>query len=230
MSKNLRKAQKHMQRASELLNQNQFGFGVNREKKARNEDTEIAVDELSDFVKKGEYSKLQEFIDARHNTFFKGRALDKINKLDFEKYSTLRYAKTKMTEAIEVNLHIDRNFIASRLDRDHEKLEQRLNHTYYFYKDLQNLKKMITDNNFSLDEFETALIEYHGCMMLYVMIDASLRSKLRKIQGEDERKTEIDKMIAARGVSEHVANRFKKELEDKQAETQSPQKKPRIGV
>ena len=61
MSTNLRKAQKHMQRAEELLlNQNQFGFGVNREQRPRNTEEEYSfLPKVHQYVEIGSYTELQ---------------------------------------------------------------------------------------------------------------------------------------------------------------------------
>lgn len=101
MSTNLRKAQKHMQRAEELLlNQNQFGFGVNREQRARNKEEEYPFSvKVQRYVEEGQYEKLQEMLDQRPHTLFHTKAMKETKQLNLESMP-LKQAKTQMMKKI----------------------------------------------------------------------------------------------------------------------------------
>ena len=74
MSTNLRKAQKHMQRATELLNQSQLGFGAPPESSSKRKREHVSEerietnkemrDKIKQRVEHEEYTLLQDMIDT----------------------------------------------------------------------------------------------------------------------------------------------------------------------
>ena len=205
MSTNLRKAQKHMQRAEELLlNQNQFGFGVNREQRPRNKEEEYSFfPKMRQYVEIGSYTELQEILDKQ--TFHHGQALDKINKMNFKRMK-LHDAKEQMMKEI------------------YPSRDEKYSRHGYFKEDVPNLLYMIQDDKVPLEEFELALINYKGRLLVYTAIDIALRFKLNGYEEQTDKEIEIGKMISAGGVSEYVAKKYTREIEAKK-ESQEPRHK-----
>ena len=76
----MRKAQKHMQRATQLLNRTQFGFGVGDDDKRgshpRFKFEKDLISKIREHVAKGEYKALQDMIDiGEHSSHYKEYAM-----------------------------------------------------------------------------------------------------------------------------------------------------------
>jgi hypothetical protein len=157
------------------------------------------------YVEIGSYTKLQEILDKQ--TFHHGQALDKINKMNFEGM-TLHDAKAKMMKEI------------------YPSRDEKYSRHGYFKEDVPNLLYMIQDDKVPLEEFELALINYKGRLLVYTAIDIALRFKLDEYEEQTDKEIEIEKMISAGGVSEYVAKKYTREIEAKK-ESQEPRHKKR---
>ena len=201
MSTNLRKAQKHMQRARELLNQSQLGFGVPatlKRKLEQDESSEIETNKqlqkkIESLIGEGNYKELKNMIDRGvHSSEFKEKEMTSI-------------AKWTSPDLLMAHVIVKMHSTES----------------------LEKLQDMV-DKKVNIDEFKEAVILELAQQSLSEMIYSSVRAKAEKLinLSSQDSVQKLESMILERGIFEDAVHELLISM-SKNQRTEKSKKYPR---
>ena len=183
MSTNLRKAQKHMQRAKELLNQSQLGFGAPPESSSKRKREHVSEerietnkemrDKIKQRVEHEEYTLLQDMIDTgQHTDEYKRFKMDKMNK-----FATVDDLKKNMMIGLT-----------------------------------DEAKMRLQDKEVTVDEFKKMIFFEHAMHSVKTNIQKELSKRVEHLINEETEESfdELKHMILARGIFARAVSNNKK--------------------